>query len=121
MAMSIGREVLKIIDEEQLQENCREMGKRFMEGLRDIQSRNDAIGEVRGAGLLIGVEIVKDFNHPDPKFFDRVHEKARDYGILLGKGGRHGNVFKIQPPMCINSHDVDFALDVIEKSLNESM
>lgn len=93
--MSIGREVLKIIDEEQLQENCREMGTRFMDGLLDIQSRNDAIGEVRGAGLLIGVEIVKDHKQPDPKFLDRVHEKARDHGILLGKGGRHGNVFKI--------------------------
>lgn len=58
--MSIGREALKIIDEEQLQENCRDMGNRLMEGLRDIQSRCDAIGDVRGSGLLIGVEIVKD-------------------------------------------------------------
>ena len=47
-------------------------------------------------------------------------EKTKDYGLLLGRGGRHGNVFRIQPPMCITEADVEFSLDVMERAIKES-
>lgn len=57
---------------------------------------------------MIGVEVVKDKDSkiPDPEFFSKVFELTKDKGILMGKGGRNGNVFRIQPPMCIDVNDV---------------
>ena len=67
---------------------------------------------------MIGVEIVtdKETNEPNPEFLNKVYEKTKDYGILLGKGDRFGNVFRMQPPMCINAEDVWFTLDVMDRS-----
>ena len=98
IAMAVGREVLRVIDDEKLQENSYEMGKILMKGLKEIQSRVHTVGDVRGSGLMVGVEIVQDqeSNEPsDPEYFGKVYEKTKDYGILLGKGGRFGNVLRI--------------------------
>jgi len=72
---------------------------------------------------MIGVEIVtdRDSNDPNPGLLSKVYEKTKDYGILLGKGGRFGNVFRIQPPMCINAEDVWFTLDVMDRSFQEAL
>jgi len=72
---------------------------------------------------MLGMEIVKDkeTKAPDNELFNDMFEKTKDYGILLGKGGRFGNTFRIQPPMCITEQDVEFSLDVIERSLKESL
>lgn len=98
IAMAVGREVLRVIDDENLQENSNEMGKLFMTGLNEIKSRVHTVGDVRGKGLMIGVEIVQDqeSNEPaDAAYFAKVYEKTKDYGILLGKGGRYGNVLRL--------------------------
>ena len=74
------------------------MGKLFMKGLNEIKSRVHTVGDVRGKGLMIGVEIVTDqeSNEPaDAGYFGKVYEKTKDYGILLGKGGRYGNVLRL--------------------------
>ena len=70
---------------------------------------------------MIGVELVtdKESKTPDAALLAKVYEKTKDYGILLGKGGRHGNVIRLQPPMCLNAEDVWFALDVIDRSFSE--
>lgn len=122
IAMATGREVLKVIDEEKLQENCQVMGALFMKGLKEIQNKYVEVGDVRGTGLMIGIELVTDSETkaPNNKLFADVFEKTKDHGILLGKGGRFGNVFRLQPPMCLNAQDVEFALDVIDRSLMES-
>jgi len=72
---------------------------------------------------MLGMEIVKDkeTKAPDNELFNDMFEKTKDYGILLGKGGRFGNTFRIQPPMCITEQDVEFSLDVFERSLKESL
>ena len=119
--MAAGREVLKVLEEEQLQQNCLKMGNLFMSGLKDLRDKHEAIGDVRGVGLMIGLEVVsdKETNNPDQKMFECVFERSKEYGLLMGKGGRYGNVMRIQPPMCINSFDVEFALDVLDKSFSE--
>lgn len=122
LAMAAGREVLKVIDEEGMQENCRLRGDQFLKGLRELQKVHHVIGDVRGVGLMIGCELVQDQESKvpvDADFFGDVFEKCKDYGILLGKGGRFGNCFRIQPPMCLSEEDVDFALDVIDQVLKE--
>ena len=97
IAMAAGREALKVVDDEKLQQNCLEMGNLLMKGLIELQQRYDQIGDVRGKGLMIGMEIVtdKETNDPNPDYFSKVFEKTKDYGILVGKGGRFGNVFRI--------------------------
>lgn len=72
---------------------------------------------------MIGVEVVKDkeSKDPDAELFANVYELTKDKGILLGKGGRFGNVFRIQPPMCLNEKDVEFAIDVIDQSFKEAL
>jgi alanine-glyoxylate transaminase/(R)-3-amino-2-methylpropionate-pyruvate transaminase len=123
LAMAAGREVLKVVDEEGMQQNSLDRGNQFLKGLRELQSQYKQIGDVRGSGLMIGVELVQDPESKapvDPAFFADVFEKTKDYGILLGKGGRFGNTFRIQPPMCISEQDVDFALDVLDQSFKEA-
>jgi len=99
------------------------MGNLFLKGLNELKNKYEQIGDVRGQGLMVGMEIVtdKDSKTPNPELVNKVYEKTKDYGILLGKGGRHGNVFRIQPPMCLNAEDVWFALDVIDRSFKESL
>lgn len=122
IAMATGREVLKVIDDEKLQENCQVMGALFMKGLKELQNKYDQVGDVRGNGLMIGIELVTDQESktPNPELLTEILEKTKDYGILLGKGGRFGNVFRLQPPMCLNAKDVEFAIDVIDRSLQEA-
>jgi len=72
---------------------------------------------------MIGVEIVKDKKSqaPNTDLMLDIFELTKDKGLLLGKGGRFGNVFKIQPPMCLNADDVEFALWAFEEALKESL
>jgi alanine-glyoxylate transaminase/(R)-3-amino-2-methylpropionate-pyruvate transaminase len=72
---------------------------------------------------MMGLEIVKnrDTKEPDAELFGSIFEKTKDYGLLLGKGGRFGTTFRIQPPMCITEQDVEFSLDVMERSISESV
>ena len=124
IGMAAGREVLKVIDDEDLVANSHAMGELFFKNLRDIQTRVPTLGDVRGQGLMIGLELVSDKASKTPcdqEYFNAVYEKTKDYGILLGKGGRHGNVIRLQPPMCMNAQDVEFACDVLERSLKEAM
>lgn len=74
------------------------------------------IGDVRGKGLMIGIEMVEDKLSKKPlrqEMVMQVWESCKDMGLLIGKGGADGNVFRIKPPMCITKADVDFAIQVL--------
>jgi alanine-glyoxylate transaminase/(R)-3-amino-2-methylpropionate-pyruvate transaminase len=119
VSMAAGSAVLDVIDEDGLQENARVVGGRLLAGLRELQERHALIGDVRGMGLMIGVELVKDRNTKAPAREEalQVLEAAREMGVLLGKGGLDGNVLRIKPPMCITAEDTDFAVDVLDRAL----
>ena len=118
VCMAAGLAVLDVIDEDGLQENSRVVGGRLKAGLRRLMDSHAVIGDVRGMGLMLGVELVRDRATKEParQAAADVMEAAREMGVLIGKGGLDGNVLRIKPPMCITADDVDFAVDVLDRA-----
>jgi alanine-glyoxylate transaminase/(R)-3-amino-2-methylpropionate-pyruvate transaminase len=121
VSMAAGLAVLDIIDEEGLQENSRIVGGRLKAGLERLQRTHRLIGDVRGMGLMLGVELVRDRSTKEPAKGEAVEvlEATRELGVLVGKGGLEGNVLRIKPPMCITAADVDFAIDVVDQAITK--
>lgn len=88
-------------------------------GLEGLAARHSLIGEVRGLGLLLGVELVKDRKSKEPakEACAAVFERARELGLLIGKGGLWGNTLRITPPLCITRADADFIVAVLDEAL----
>jgi len=122
VSMAAGLAVLDIIDEDGLQENCRVLGARFKDGLHALQTRHRIVGDVRGKGLMLGVELVRDRATKTPAKEETldVMEALREMSVLVGKGGLDGNVLRIKPPMCITAADVDYALEVLDQALSQA-
>lgn len=118
VSMAAGLAVMDVIEAEGLQENARVVGARLLDGLGRLQRRHRLIGDVRGLGLMLGVELVTDPHTRAPAGAQtlEVLEAAREMGVLIGKGGLDGNVLRIKPPMCITAADADFALDVLDRA-----
>jgi alanine-glyoxylate transaminase/(R)-3-amino-2-methylpropionate-pyruvate transaminase len=118
-AMAAGLAVLDVIDQERLQENARVVGERFRSGLTELAAHHRLIGDVRGRGLMLGVELVRDRKTKEPAREEtaEVFEQLRELGVLVGKGGLFGNVLRIKPPLCVTAADVDFALAALEHAL----
>ena len=122
VSMAAGLAVLEIIDEEGIQENARVVGGRFKAGLERLQRDHRLIGDVRGMGLMLGVELVRDRATKAPAKAEAVEvlEAAREMSVLIGKGGLDANVLRIKPPMCITKDDVDYALEVLHQALSRA-
>ncbi|GFH18303.1 uncharacterized protein HaLaN_15078 [Haematococcus lacustris] len=118
-----GRAVLRVIDNEQLQANCARVGQHLVARLQQLAQKHSIIGDVRGQGLMLGVEFVKDkaTKEPASKEVVEVMERMKDMGVLMGKGGIYGNVFRIKPPMCFNIADADFLVDVMDRAITEGL
>ena len=116
VSMAAGLAVLDVIEREGLQENARVVGEQLLAGLRQLQARPPLVGDVRGLGLMLGVELVADraTRAPGTPQALEVLEAAREMGVLLGKGGLHGNVLRIKPPLCVTADDARFALEVLD-------
>jgi alanine-glyoxylate transaminase/(R)-3-amino-2-methylpropionate-pyruvate transaminase len=114
-----GKAVLEVIDREGLQANSLAVGNHLLAGLRGLSQRHPLIGDVRGLGLMLGVELVKDraTKAPAKEETAQLFEMAKDLGLLIGKGGYHGNVLRIKPPMCFTKADADFLLEVLDVCL----
>ena len=111
-----GKAVLEVIEKEKLQANALATGNYIMAGLEKLRRRHKIIGDVRGRGLMLGIELVKDrlTKKPAKSECAQVLETCKDLGLLLGKGGLHGSVIRIAPPMCLNEADADFMLEVFD-------
>lgn len=110
LACAVARAALKVLREEDLIENARRMGDRFMEGLRRIE--NPKIKEVRGRGLLIGVEF-----HPEAGGARRYCERLKEAGLLCKE--THQTIIRFAPPLVVTEKDVDWALERIAPVLSE--
>jgi len=118
VCMAAGNAVLDVIDEDGLQENSRVVGGKLKAGLQKLQQEHNIIGDVRGMGLMLGVELVRDRGTKEPAKSEamQVLEETREMGMLIGKGGIDNTVLRIKPPMCISSADAEFALDVFHEA-----
>jgi len=125
LGVAAGVAVLDVIAEEKLLERAEQMGKRIMERLNALAKRNrfSCIGEVRGLGAMIALELVKDrqTNEPDAELTKKVTAKAQENGLVLLSCGIYSNVLRILVPLTASDKIVDEGLDLIEKSIDQSL
>jgi alanine-glyoxylate transaminase/(R)-3-amino-2-methylpropionate-pyruvate transaminase len=120
--MTQGLATLEIIDEENIQQNALEVGTFLKDALQDLQDKHELIGEVRGLGLMLGVELVRDRHTKEPANTEAVEvmERMKERGVLVGKGGLFGNTLRIKPPMCITKDDADYLVAMLDEVLAET-
>jgi alanine-glyoxylate transaminase/(R)-3-amino-2-methylpropionate-pyruvate transaminase len=116
ISMTQGLATLEVIDRDNIQQNAREVGGYLKERLLELQERQPHIGEVRGLGLMLGIELVRDRKTKEPASAQcaEVLEKAKDRGLLIGKGGLFGNTIRLKPPMCITKDDANFIVECLD-------
>lgn len=119
LSCRIGKEVLDIVDDEGLQDNARVIGAQLMDGLKALGDKHACIGDVRGMGLFLGVELI----HPDGSeggaICSYVKNRMRDNRILIGSEGPHDNILKIRPPLTIDADDANMIVTVLDRVLCE--
>ncbi len=111
-----GAAVLDVIEREKLQANALRVGNQILDGLETLKAKHSMIGDVRGKGLLLGIELVKDRATKEPATAEcaEVVENCREMGLLLGKGGLYGQTIRFSPPMCLHEKDSDFLLKILD-------
>ena len=111
-----GKAVLEVIEREKLQENSLKIGNNILAGLNKLKEKHNLIGDVRGKGLMLGIELVKDRQSKEPAKEEcaQILESCKEMGLLLGKGGLWGQTVRFSPPMCIHEQDADFLLEVLD-------
>lgn len=117
---AMGKAVLEVIEREKLQQNALDQGSYMLARLEKLKVKHNLIGDVRGKGLMLGIELVRDRTTKEPATAEcaQVLERARDMGLLLGKGGLRGSVIRIAPPMCITRRDADFLVEVLDAAFS---
>ena len=116
VSCAIGLKVLEVVQEENLQAHAFEVGERLLGGLRELQQRHEIIRDVRGSGLFIGVELMRE-SRPASSEAARVVNQMRERGILLGTDGPHHNVLKIRPPMPFTKTDAEQVVNTLDELL----
>ena len=112
---------LEYLLEADLQTNAHKVGQHLKASIEDLGERVDIIGEVRGKGLMIGVELVHPGGiEPNTTAAAAVMEHAREGGLLLGKGGLHGNVLRIAPPLSLTQDEADEGLAIFERAVERA-
>ena len=112
---------LKYIDQHNLQENALVRGKYIRQRLDDMKSNNSYMAEVRGKGLMQGVELVEaDGETPSTSLAAKIMEETKSRGLLIGKGGLHGNCLRIAPPLSVTESECEKAMDILEIACSEA-
>jgi 4-aminobutyrate aminotransferase len=107
---------LNYLLEHDLQTNTKKVGEHLMGRLKELCDEHALIGEVRGKGLLIGLELVHEDRSPDAAAAARVQESCRAQGLLIGKGGLYGNVVRLAPPMSLTIEEADEGADIMRRA-----
>ncbi len=121
VSCAIGMEVLKIIKEEQLQENAFKIGNYLKSELRKLAQDHPIIGDVRGHGLFLGFELIKDNTTLEPAAAQTAYlaNRMKNHGVLMSTDGLYHNVLKIKPPIVFNRGNADFLIEKLNKVLKE--
>lgn len=121
VACAAGLAVLDALRDENLEANAREVGGHLFEGLRRLMAKHTLVGDVRGAGLFLGVELVRDRITLEPATAETAYvvNRLRDLGVLTGADGPHENVIKLRPPLMLRRSDADLFLETLDEVLGE--
>ena len=114
------RAVLQVIREDKVQENARVVGAALLDRLRDLQDKHAVIGDVRGRGLMLAIEMVKDrkTKEPDKDTTASVFENCRAQGLILSKSGPYQSCLRMVPPMCLTLEDVAQVADGLDQAFS---
>jgi 4-aminobutyrate aminotransferase-like enzyme/Ser/Thr protein kinase RdoA (MazF antagonist)/murein DD-endopeptidase MepM/ murein hydrolase activator NlpD len=121
VACAVGNAVLDVLEQENLQAHSLELGHYLLGHLRPLVNAHPLVGDVRGSGLFLGIELVRDKTTLEPAASEAsyVANRMRDHGILLGTDGPHHNVVKMRGPLPFSKNDADFFLEVLNNILEE--
>jgi 4-aminobutyrate aminotransferase-like enzyme len=121
VACAAGLAVLDVLEQERLQEHALKVGAYLMNGLKALQDRYAVIGDVRGSGLFLGIDLVLDRETREaaPLQASYVVNRLRECGILTGTDGPLHNVIKLRPPLVFTEADADFFLKTLDAVLQE--
>jgi 4-aminobutyrate aminotransferase-like enzyme/Ser/Thr protein kinase RdoA (MazF antagonist) len=113
--------VLDVLEEAHLKERADVVGRRLRASLEALARRHSSVGDVRGTGLLIGVELVRDrrTREPAPRLTQTVMNRMKERGVLVGSTGREDNVLKIRPPLVLSDEEADAISETLEACLGE--
>jgi 4-aminobutyrate aminotransferase-like enzyme len=119
VACAAAMAVLDVVEDEELVANAASIGEEIRAAVRALAARHPAVGDVRGRGLMIGVELVRDraTREADAALATRVQNAMRESGVLVGTTARAANVLKIRPPLVIDRDDAALLLRVLEEAL----
>ena len=115
-----GRAVLEVIAEDRLQENARTVGAALLARLQELCQKYPGIGDVRGRGLMLAIEMVRDRKtmEPDPGLTAAVFEGAREAGLILSKSGPTQSCLRMVPPLCLSLGDVDRVAEGLDRAFD---
>jgi 4-aminobutyrate aminotransferase-like enzyme len=121
VSCAIGLEVLAVMEREQRQPHAQRVGAYLLNGLAKLAERHALVGDVRGLGLFVGVELVADRDEriPATRQAKYVANRMREGGVLMSTDGPDNNVLKIKPPMCFDERDADFLVETMDRVLGE--
>jgi 4-aminobutyrate aminotransferase-like enzyme len=121
VACAAGLAVLDVMRDERLQERALRVGGHFMAGLKRLAERHPIVGDVRGSGLFLGVELVRDRRTLEPAGPEAAYvvERLRERGVLAGTDGPFHNVIKVRPPLCFSEADADLFVSALDDVLAE--
>jgi 4-aminobutyrate aminotransferase-like enzyme/Ser/Thr protein kinase RdoA (MazF antagonist) len=121
VSCAIGMAVLDVIENEDLQKNAYQAGNRLLHGLNGLMENHSLIGDVRGLGLYVGVELVTDRRtlEPAPQHADYIINRLKDHGILISTDGPLYNVLKLKPPIVFTEQNADEVVQALDKVLRE--
>jgi 4-aminobutyrate aminotransferase-like enzyme len=121
VSCAVGLAVLEVLTFEKLQFHAHDVGNHLLEGLRSLQTQFPLIGDVRGLGLYIGAELVRDHQTLEPAAEEAAYiaNRMRDKGILISTDGPLNNVLKIKPPLVFTEENADFLVETLGEILKE--
>jgi 4-aminobutyrate aminotransferase len=110
---------IEVIEKRKLVQNAEKMGMYLRDRLNGLKEKYRVIGEVRGMGLIQGMEIVKVKKEPAPDFVTEIFESTKEQGLLIGKGGLYGNVIRITPPLTVEKGEIDQAIQIMDRAFEK--
>ena len=121
MSCAIANTVLDIIEEEKLRENAVAVGTHLLDSLNKLKEKHSLIGDVRGVGMFIGIDLVKDLVSRQPATVEAQHviTRLKQEHILFSADGPHRNVLKFKPPMVLTLEDADHLVKLLDSILDE--